>query len=133
MKSAHWVKKLNFIEKLSIGFKSSCKTVHSCKKKILFLSFKYLFSALISIFHSLYLSTLINFFYGPLVIKTFISSKKVTQNATKNSTILVKKIKMNSFWITINAVLHEVAELFSYLVFQIWDFKYVLKSVLLRE
>lgn len=120
MKSAHWVKKLNFIEKLSIGFKSSCKTVYTVvKKKNSFLSFKYLFSALISIFHSLYLSTLINFFYGPLVIKTFISSKKVTQNATKNSTILVKKIKMNSFWITINAVLHEVAELFSYLVFQI--------------
>lgn len=90
MKSAHWVKKLNFIEKSDSKVAVKLYTV---VKKTSFLSFMYLFSALNSIFHSLYLSTLINFFYGPLVIKTFISSKKVTQNATKNSTILVMKMQ----------------------------------------
>lgn len=80
----------------------------------------YLFSALISIFHSLYLSTLINFFYGPLVIKTFISSKKSNPKCHQKLNYFGEEnAKMNSFWITINAVLHVVAEIFSYLVFQI--------------
>lgn len=77
MKLVYWVKKLNFIEKFLIGFKSSCKIVYSCKKKILFFSFKYFFSVFIFIFYSLYFLILINFFYGLLVIKIFILLKKV--------------------------------------------------------